>query len=331
MPFAKKKVKDLLWCLLIIAAGIAFLYFVVIPSDKSPDSAAVAASSAPTEALEMPDEMQALLDSGSVEWMVGMWAQLTNCTKCQESIAPQIESYLNTKGTVYAEVTVQNGLDLIQQFYLMVFADGVPIEFKLDGDTYQSYPFELSEAVKFNIEFTPEFTLNLGRLDFLLFYDGNPKSDFHMSSHTVWVEQNDEARIPTALQDTVSQRGGLVDSYSGGSYGAWLWKGETLPPEASNIGPREIELKDGEPLLFEAIASRPGVYRTVLIFDGQPVSMIDWESSGSDMLQLPIELLGLSDKGGSFFSVTIPLEQNAIAVSAVASSKILVVRFQEGE
>ncbi len=89
-----------------------------------------------------------------------------------------------------ASVTLQNGLEKVQPYYFMILADGIPVEFEINGSSYMSYALDLTaEQVTFDVKFKPEFSLNLGRLDFLLFFDGNPKSDHHMTTYTIQLRQ----------------------------------------------------------------------------------------------------------------------------------------------
>lgn len=288
--------------------------------------------------LEMPDEMKQYLGNEALEWMVGMLPKLTNCTMSQQKIEEYIDIYSCTEDTIQAEVILQNGIDLAQPYFFMVFADGAPVEFELGGETYLSYPLELEGGMRLEIEFRAEFSQQLGRLDFLLFFDGNPKSDFHMSAYTIWVERSEEVQLPSVLRETIPQRGGLMGSFSGGSYGAWLYSSERPPTRTDNVGPRGLTIPEDGSVLFEAVASRPGLYRTVLVLDGQPISFtiggeqasyLDWESAGSDMLQLPIELPVGDGEGGSFFAVTTPLELDAISTQSLASTKSVVEFFKD--
>ncbi len=86
----------------------------------------------------------------------------------------------------------------------------------------------------------------------------------------------------------------------------------------------------GKRFLFESIASRSGLYRTVLILDGQPLSFtiegelyswLDWRSSGTDMLQIPIKLSEDCEKSGSFFAVSTPIDTESLPLSSLASAK----------
>lgn len=324
MAPAIKKHRRLLATLFTVAAIVVLIYFV----KPSPTAGSV-------NGKEMPNAMKELVQEESVEWMAGIWVELPDYEALQRDTAPGIDVYSCTESTVQATVTLQNGLNKAQSYYLMVLADGIPVGYKIGEDTYQTYPVELTATPKvLNLELRLEFPLHLGRLDFLLLYDENPKSDYHMTTYTVWFTQEEEEQTPSMLQRTVAQREGIKDRFTNGSYGAWLWKEDAPPVSADQIGPREIAIRRGEKLLLEAIASRPGLYRTVVILDGQPVYFmlgeerhiwLDWESNGTDMLQIPIELPEDLIANGSFFTITTPLGAESIVLSNLASFKIQIV------
>lgn len=334
MPSAiQKHRKVLLEALLAIAIIAVLIYRLISPPSSDQASASASSSAALDSGKEMPDAMKELAQNQSVEWMAGMWVELPQLEMTQSDAAPNVDVYASAEGVIQATVTLQNGLDRAQPYYLMVFADGIPAEYNIGKNTYQTYPVELTpQQTILKLELQPDFSLNLGRLDFLLFYDGNSKSDFHMTSYTVWLRQSGEEKISTDLQNTVEQRKCLEDSFTSGSYGAWLWNWDSRPTPTDQIGPQEITA--GEKFLLEAIASDPGLYRTVLMLDGRPISFIldgtvrawlDWTSSGTDMLQVPIELTGDCTASGSFFTVTTPLGAEAMSLSNLASVKIQVL------
>lgn len=280
---------------------------------------------------EVPDSMQVLAKEDNVEWMAGMFVKLSNCTSCPENIAKNIDSYRLDGDTIRADIDIQNGLDKVQPYFLMVFADGVPMEFRAGESTYLSYPLELFGAKQLQIEFQPEFSQQIGRLDFLAFYDGDPKSDFHMLSYTVWIEQSAEAKAPERLQPTVFQRNGVAGNYSGWTYGAWLWNEAALPESSLCFGPREITVQSSETLLLEAITGTPGKYRTVLVLNRTPVEItcggvqyrfLDWDSTENAMLQIPVQLPKCDEGSFSFFTVTTPLDRDTLADPSFASFKI---------
>ena len=286
---------------------------------------------------EMPDVMKELAQNEAVEWMAGLWVEIPS-GELQER-TQGVEAYACESSGIQATVTLQNGLEKIQPYYLMVFADGLPVEFQMEGDTYQRYPLELPpQQTVLSLAMQPEFTLSMGRLDFLLFFDGNPISDQHMVSYTVWITQEEGERQPENWQSTVPQREGLVDSFTNGAYGAWVWSAE--PAESDHTGPKELTVSQGEEILLEAIASGPGRYRTVLVFNGQPLTFtldgeacawLDWESAGTDMLQVPVQLPENWGEEGSFFTVTTPLGTESIPQPTMVSWKIRVTSVPNGE
>lgn len=288
----------------------------------------------PTPKSDMPEEVQELAENDDILWLSGMWVTLTNCKLSDNEHATGIDTYISDDTHVNASVTAQNALDVVQPYYLMVFADGVPMEFEIMGDSYYSYPIELSsEKISMDLAFSPEFSLNIGRVDFLLFFDGDEKSDYHLNSYTVLLTQNGEPQIPSVLQITTPQRDILKGSHSDGTYSAWLWNENGQCSESDFMGPRDIILHKDETVLLEAIASKPGLYRTVLINDGRPISFsleasdhiwLDWKSSGTDMLQTNMILDTASINDGSFFTVSTPICMEDITTSCLASPKIKV-------
>ena len=288
---------------------------------------------------QMPDALQGLTDNPNINYFCGIWMKLTNCTRVGEKGVVPV--YSASEDTIQATVTATNGLNREQPYFLMVFADGAPVEFQIEGNTYLSYPLSLTPAhTDLKMEFCPEFSANLGRLDFLLFYDGNPKADHFMGWASCQVLQEGESLPPAKLQATVPQRSILEGSYNGDAYGAWLWNGEGHPSEQDPQGPRDMTVHGGETLWLEAIASKPGLYRTVLIQDGRPLSFtvegevyswLDWESAGTDMLQLPIQLPEDQVNSGSFFTVTIPLSEESLETQPRNSWRILITESREGK
>lgn len=284
---------------------------------------------------KMPDTMAELSKEETVEWMAGIGVNVKSCTLQEHNDQTLIDLYNEGSSPLHVEVWLQNGLDCSQPYNLMVLADGVPIEFNIDGICYLSYSLSLSpKQTKLDLECTPDFTLSLGRLDFLLFYNGNPQSDFHMTTYTVFIEQsnhNMQASIP--FQTTSEQREGLYDAFDNGAYGAWLWPSATLPMPSARTGSRELEIQVNEPFLFEAVASNPGAYRTILIWNNRPIDFIfngrqftyiDWESSKTNMLQIPIELPTPPTEFASFFSVSTPIGCGMESETCLASAKILI-------
>ena len=304
-----------------------------------PDDSLSLGEDGTTSTYQMPDAMKEFAENPDTEWMAGMWLRMEGCTLLRSNSSENFEVFSDPGDLIRATVTVQNGLNKAQPYDLMVFADGLPVEFSIGGNTYRSYPVKLKpEPTSIELEFPAEFSLNLGRLDFTLLFNGNPQADYHMSSYTVWIDLDEDARIPVGLQPTVDQRGGIRDSCTGGAYHAWLWNEGVVPADIDHTGPKTLSIRDGETLLLEAIASRPGLYRTVLIVDGTPVqfesngtrySYLDWESAGTDMLQLPVTLTDVPDAAGSIYTITTPLDTDNMALFIIASGKIQLM--QNGE
>lgn len=284
--------------------------------------------SKPAVKENIPPEMQKLAAENEVEWMAGMWAELTNCTRADEDIAENIDSYLYTEDAVTADVRVQNGIEAVQLYSLMLLADGVPVEFSIDGNTYLRYDFELEQMTEMELEFLPEFSLHLGRLDFLLFYDGNPQGDYHMMSCTVWMEQKEEAEPADGLRETVSQRAGIRGSVEGNTSGLWLWNEDAvLSDETAAMRVWELEAGADEKITMELVVGRAGQYRTLVFADGKPLvwegntAVMEWESTGKNMLEETLQLPMTEKESYSIYAVSIPLELDSITVQCIASPK----------
>lgn len=84
----------------------------------------------PVEERNVPDAIKGITDNQNVEWVAGMWVELLNCTKEVDSIAQNIDSYIITENLIRAKITLQNGLEISQPYFLMVLADGIPVNFK---------------------------------------------------------------------------------------------------------------------------------------------------------------------------------------------------------
>ena len=281
--------------------------------------------------LNMPDAMKEFVDDSRVQWMAGMLVELTNAEIIQAISKTGFEGYSDPGNEVKVAFIVQNGLNKTQTFDLMVFADGVPVEFKMHNESYTSYSIELTPWQKmFEIEFEKEFALNMGRLDFVMSYSENPQEDYHMANYTVWIDLEGEALHPVELSTTVEQRSGVRERYSGGSYNAWFWNEGYIPADTVAVGSRSITIQDKETILLEAIASKTGLYRTVVIINGTPVefeyqgankSYLDWESTGTNMLQVPITL-SEATSSGRICTITTPLTREYRAEHIVGSGMI---------
>lgn len=269
--------------------------------------------------LEMPDAMKELIEQGQVEWMAGMQVDLDNCQmKKDENSDSNMAVYYYPNYEIHATAHLQNGLDQSQPYRFMIFADGIPAQFRVKGSAYYAFPVDLTKkGTDLEFDFSAEFPLKLGRLDFLLFYEGNPSADYHMSFQTLWMEQDTAPQLPTDLFQGIPEREGLQEVFQDGSYGAWLWNDGIVPDETDGISSRDgISIRPGEELLLEVANSNAGTYRTVLMINGQPVtvlvdgerrSCLDWSSNGDEMLQLPITIPEDIEIGGSFYTVTTPL------------------------
>lgn len=284
--------------------------------------------------LKMPDSMSNLAENPNVRWMVGMLAVLDDVEMVSGISQDSFEVYTDPGDVIRATITAQNGLDVSQRFDLMVFADGVPMEFEVEGKLYHTYPMVLTQQqITVKLKFRKDFALNLGRLDFIISLAENKQIDSHLLAYTMWIDLKSEPSSPDALCSVVEQRIGVQQAYTGGAYNSWLWNEGYVPLETDFAGPRAISIQDNEKVLLEAIASNKGLYRTALIVNGSPVdfdvdgskySYIDWESTGTNMLQLPITLIDVPSSG-SLYTITTPLTKTELAQFIRASGKIELV------
>ena len=280
--------------------------------------------------LKMPDSISNLVENPNVRWMVGMLAVLDDVEMVRGISQDSFEVFTEPGDIIRATITAQNGLDLSQRFDLMIFADGVPMEFEVEGKLYRTYPMVLTkQQITVKLKLRKDFALNLGRLDFVISLAENKQIDSHLLSYTMWIDLKSEPLIPDALCSVVEQRTGVQQAYAGGAYNSWLWKEGYVPLETDFAGPRTISIQDKEKVLLEAIASKEGLYRTVLVVNGSPVdfemdgskySYLDWESTGTNMLQLPITLIDVPSSG-SLYTITTPLTKTELAQFIRASGK----------
>ena len=291
-----------------------------------------------TSALEMPDEMKKYAENPNVQWMAGLLVDIEDAVKIESISQERYEVPVPSGGTICATVTMQNGLKETQRYEMMVFADGIPVEFEIEGKQYKSYPIDLTPQYKMiEIKLKKDFALNLGRLDVLLSFSENPQADYHLACYDLWIDLVDEQLVPKSLCTTIEQRIGVKGKYTDESYDAWIWNEGVVPTDIDNAGPRIISIHNEETILFEAISGLPGLYRTVFVMNGHPVdfewngtqySYIDWESTGSNMLQLPIQLTDVPSTG-SFYTITTPLNADAMAQPIVASRRIELTASEE--
>lgn len=285
----------------------------------------------PSAELRMPNSMSNLVENPNVRWMAGMLAVIDDVEMVSGVSQDSFEVFTEPGDVIWATVTAQNGLDKSQPFDLMVFADGVPMEFEVEGKLYQSYPMVLTrQQTSVKLKLRKNFALNLGRLDFAISLAENMQADSHLLAYTMWIDLQSEALRPNTLCSVTNQRTGVKQKYTGGAYNSWLWNEGYIPLETDFAGPRKISIQDNEKVLLEAIASKKGLYRTVLVVNGSPVdfeldgckySYLDWESTGSNMLQVPITLKDVPSTG-SIYTITTPLTKTELAQFLLASGKV---------
>ena len=298
------------------------LCFLLGCSNTVPEGSQPPSANETTENTEpqMPDETEAQTEKPNIKWMPWAGTVMVDL-KNSKIISQQTEDswivYADPGDVIQAKVRCNNDLDVTVPCEFMVFADGLPMEFTVDGKQYQSYHFDFApDKTAFEITFEKKFDLNLGRLDFVISSPGNPQAMYHSFSYPIWVDLDTEPVQPTALFETVEQREGVEGCFGGGAHSSWLWNEDGPPDETYPIGPKKISFREGETAVMESIISKPGLYRTVLIVNGDPVSFasngeeyfyLDWESTDTNMLQLPVEIENLH-LSGSFYTVTTPLD-----------------------
>ena len=281
--------------------------------------------------LKMPESMKDLAENPDVQWMAGMLAVLDDVEMVSGISQDSFEIFTDPGDVIRATITAQNGLDLSQRFDLMVFADGVPMEFEVEGKLYRTYPMVLTQQqICVQLEFRKNFALNIGRLDFFLSLAENNRADSHMLAYTMWIDIDGEAVTPDTLFTVVDQRTGLRGTHTGGAYHSWIWNEGYFPIETDYTGPRALSIQNGETVLLEVIAAKEGMYRTVLVVNGTPsdfevngnrCTYVDWASTGTNMLQLPITLNDLPSSG-CIYTITTPLTTEERAQFLLASGKV---------
>lgn len=281
----------------------------------------------------MPDVMRSLAQDENVDWMAGLWVDIENYPINPTRATETIDVYEYDGGEIEAVVTVQNGLESEQDYYFMLFSDGIPIEFRIGEKYYQKQDVTLTnEPTSVELTITPLFNQNLGRLDVVLIYDEDPLADFYLTSYSLWMDQPKEAIVPVDSLATIPQRSGLRDRFLDGAYSAWVWPESAEIEEESFIAPREISISRGDEILLEVIASSDCSYRTSLFIDGNPLlfclgncqeesTYFDWTSHSTDMFQRSILLTESSVCSGSFYTISIPLSTE-LSLPVLASPKI---------
>ena len=286
----------------------------------------------------VPDSMKELAESPNVQWMAGVLVTLNNAEKIHGTSQESFAVFSCHSDVIEATITVQNGLNLSQQFDLMVFADGVPVDFYIEGKQYRTYPIELTpQRSSIELEFAKDFPMKMGRLDFVLSFAEDLRADGHLLTYSMWIDLADEPLSPTSLIDTIEQRSGLRGSYSGEIYNSWLWNEGVIPGDLVAMGPRTMTIQEKETVLLEAVLGQPGLYRTVLVVNGKPVVFevggakcyfLDWESTGTNMLQVQITMQNIPATG-CVYTIAIPLATDNYGQRILASAKVELVNDTE--
>lgn len=288
--------------------------------------------------LIMPEEMKKIAQDTDVEWMSGIWVDLPDYERQELTDETGVDTFICKDKRINATVVLQNGLEQTQPYYLLVLADGIPTNFVVENETYVKYSLMLSsQQTTLNIELEPYFCNNLGRLDFLLLYDGNPLSDYHMTGYTICLKRSsgsDDFALPENLFSTIEQREGLLGAYEDGAYDAWLWDNRDILSKNAHSGPRELTIDSQSSITFEAVAAKAGLYRTILLLNGETIAFVsegdtfnycDWVSKEKEMLQIPVQMDFFSEETAGFFTISTPLDAENISCKSLASKKIQLI------
>ena len=233
--------------------------------------------------------------------------------------------YLLPGGPVQIAVEANNKYNRADPYYLMILADGLPVEFSVEGEKYLHYPITLTPSgTAFTAELVPEFSVNLGRLDVFLLYDGDPLASTFTSVFTMHFAVEGKPLAPDTLQPTVARD---VGGYGGSICDAWL-----RGPNGGAVQQRIITIRDGETVWFHGLSTETGLYRTVLVVNGAPViftldgeeyAWLDWQSTGANMLRLPITLPHIPDNS-RFYAIFTPIGESVVKRSIELSASSLI-------
>lgn len=295
------------------------------------DSSANTQDLIPVMEREIPGEIKEYANSKDTEWMVGMWVELGNCKRLEADIANNVDSYEYHAGEISATVIMQNCKDEEQPFRLMLLADGVPTKFQVGKREYVSYCVNgLIGALQMDIVFLPEFINNLGRLDFLLLYDGNPASDFYMTSYQIWMEQSSEYHAEDVDDAVGTTRAREKDIAHGEKYTASLRKDEANDPTC-DASSRKMTIMEDEKILLTVTGEYAGRHRIVCLADERVIDLengssnvwwIDWNSNGDDAYECEGNFpLGLPESF-SFYTICTPIDKDKVVRPCMASYKI---------
>lgn len=337
----------LLWALAILISFAAIVLCIGVLSKFGENVLENNISSSEISGLEyglhMPDGLNELSEDSSVKWMAGIWVDLPECVMQETSQVSQIDTYeSNGKKKFSATVVVQNGLDQIQKYYMVILDDGIPTDFSIDGKTYTKYAFMLSnQQSEMNIELEPSFSENLGRLDFLLFYDEDPCSDYHMSSYTVRILQSSEKSTTdqtSHLFDTIPQRKEVQEMFENTEYAVTLLDDKNQLITLDDSGKRSVLTNSHPTLKLESVIKKQGKYRTILMRDGIPIPFengkttypyCDWIPQKTEMLSTPIQIDLQGIKSASIYTVSTPIDPEAFSDCCVASQKTQLINQSE--
>ena len=259
--------------------------------------------------------------SKSKTWDTNLTVNLINLRTVGHN-ASGLETVRCEEEKIKANIYVTNKAEGYTSCSLIILADGAPVRFSIDGESYDSYHMYAAGDLMLQAELEPEFDLHIGRLDFYLLSDHKKQNRMNGMGSVQWtclVEQEEEAVMPEALHETVKTRPATSSSsFSGFGTWAWIWEAEDEDREYTNVGPDSINYHPGDDLILEAVAGEPGYYRTVLICDGkyadatengQKITCIDWRKTEEDMLQLTFQLREMKKQEEIFMVITTDLSR----------------------
>ncbi|MDR2589710.1 MAG: hypothetical protein LBC71_01795 [Oscillospiraceae bacterium] len=205
-------------------------------------------------------------------------------------------------GEIAANVIFENGLDGTATMGLMIFSDGVPIQFTVDGYNEQTmfYTLSVEGLVIIPVRFTPEFSFTTGTLDFIQFHNiYNNGVQHHSGSMRIIADVQEallhERYMPTFATTPARNSLGLA---SDTSYDSWLWQPDFDFSMHGTPGWTTITIGDTNSLLFEAITGLEGIYRTTIFIDYKAIPVDDdyytfeWITDGENVLTF---LLNIDD------------------------------------
>lgn len=194
--------------------------------------------------------------------------------------------------------------------YLMILNDGIPVPFSIDNTEYLSYPYTLQENLSIHAYFRPDFSLNIGRIDFLfLFLVSN---DYCLGSYTVFEDLPKDSVLPEEIYPTTD-----VNSPTGmDPYGYCMLSGmqASRAQNISDLSQTTVSSDDGL-FTLNARIGQASLNRSFFFAGSTPISFtldgkertcLDWISDENQLLHLEIS----ANSPGEYYPfcmITVPL------------------------